>query len=464
MNVSIVGSGYVGLVTGLCLAERGHRVTCVDIDEAKIARLARGILPLHEPGLGELLEAHLGTRFFPTTDLPTAVRESELTLIAVGTPLEDGDINLRYVRAAAASIGSALAGKSDYHMVTVKSTVTPGTTEDVVLPILEATSGKKAGRDFGVGMNPEFLREGEAVDDFRNPDRLVLGAIDERSHDALSRLYADFEGVEQVRTNPRTAEMIKYASNGLFATLISFSNEIGNLCSIAPDVDVVDVLGAVHLDKRISPLSDDGSRINPTMISYLKAGCGFGGSCFPKDVRALINWGAANSRNVPVLRGVLETNERQPDELLKLLRRHFSSLRGVRVAVLGLAFKPGTDDIRESPALRVIPSLVAEGALVCAYDPIANAPVRAALGNDRIEYVDSLRDAVAHADAVVLLTAWAEFQSLPELLSSLDNPPVVVDGRRVLNRKRVRRYEGIGWGGDTAGASVSMRAETDQPV
>ena len=458
MNVSIVGSGYVGLVTGLCLADRGHRVTCVDIDESKIAGLARGKLPLHEPGLGELLERHLATRFFPTTKLATAVQESELTLIAVGTPVENGAINLRYVQAASAAIGSALAGKGDYHVVTVKSTVTPGTTEDVVLPILEAKSGKRAGRDFGVGMNPEFLREGEAVDDFQNPDRLVLGAIDDRTHDAMARLYAGFEGVEHVRTNPRTAEMIKYASNGLFATLISFSNEIGNLCAVAPNVDVVEVLGAVCLDKRISPLASDGSRISPTMISYLKAGCGFGGSCFPKDVRALITWAAENNRNVPVLKGVLETNASQPNELLALLRRHFSSLREVRVAVLGLAFKPGTDDIRESPALRVIPSLAAEGALVTAYDPVANGPVRAALGDDRIAYADSLREAIDRAEAVVLLTAWPEFQILPELLASLQNPPVVVDGRRVLNKKRLHRYEGIGWGGDTTRAADPVPA------
>jgi UDPglucose 6-dehydrogenase len=447
MNISIMGAGYVGLVTGLCLADRGHHVTCVDIDEARIAQLARGVLPVFERGLPELLERHLGVRFFPTTDIAAAVRQSELTLIAVGTPLENGQIGLRHIKAAAVALGRALARTDDYHVVIVKSTVVPGTTEDCIGPILEEFSGRKIGRDLGLGMNPEFLREGEAVSDFQEPDRLVFGAVDERSHDAMARLYKDFVGVTQIRTTPRTAEMIKYTSNALLATLISFSNEIGNLCSVAPGVDVVDVLNAVHGDKRISPFASDGTRITPAVTSYLQAGCGFGGSCFPKDVRALVHWGAENNRSARMLKAVLETNDTQHDELLALLRRHFVSLAGVRIAVLGLAFKPGTDDIRESPALRVIPSLLAVGAQVVAYDPVASGPARAVLGDGGIEYADSLRNAVAGADAIVLLTAWLEFQMLPGLLDGLEPPPVVVDGRRVLDKTRLRRYEGIGWGG-----------------
>ncbi len=449
MNVSIVGAGYVGLVTGLCLAERGHHVTCVDVDAAKVARLCDGILPLYEPGLDALLERQLGKRFFATTELRTAVQASELTMIAVGTPIEDGAISLRFVESAAHAIGQALSDKSDYHVVVVKSTVVPGTTEDCVGPILERASQKKIGVEIGLGMNPEFLREGEAVEDFQDPDRLVLGAVDTRSYEAMARLYAPFGGARQIVTNPQTAEMIKYASNALLATLISFSNEIANLCSAATNVDVVDVLGAVHLDKRISPFAPDRSRITPSITAYLKAGCGFGGSCFPKDLRALIRWGEEHQRPVRVLTAVLDTNEAQAVEVLALLKKHFPDLAGVRVSVLGLAFKAGTDDIRESPALRVIPALANKGAHVIAYDPVAIPGMRLALRGENIQdgdvqYGGSLAEAIELVDAIVLLTAWPEFLQLPELLSGRTDPPVVIDGRRAFEKTRLRRYEGIG--------------------
>jgi UDPglucose 6-dehydrogenase len=444
MNVAIVGAGYVGLVTGLCLAERGHQVRCVDVDASKISQLERGVLPLHEAGVGELLARHLGNRFFPTLDVDDAVARSQITLIAVGTPFEDGAISLKYVGEAAAAVGVALARRPDYHVVVVKSTVVPGTTDDFVRPILERTSGKKCVTDFGLGMNPEFLREGEAVDDFFNPDRIVLGAVDGRTLTVMEELYCSFQGVTLIRTNPSTAEMIKYASNALLATLISFSNEIGNACVAANDVDVVDVLAAVHLDKRITSIDSQGNRIAPGITSYLKAGCGFGGSCFPKDLRALIRWGEEKKIGGHVLSAVLETNEQQPGQVISLLKRHFSSLRGVRVAVLGLAFKPGTDDIRESPALRVIRDLTMEGARVAAYDPVAVPATRRVLRPLAVEFATSLSDVLQAVDAVVLLTAWPEFQELPRLLSTFPQPPVVVDGRRVLDKNRVRRYEGIG--------------------
>jgi UDPglucose 6-dehydrogenase/GDP-mannose 6-dehydrogenase len=462
MNVSIVGAGYVGLVTGLCLADRGHRVTCVDIDAQRVAQLLNGSLPLYEAGLDELFVRHLGKSFFPTLDLARAVHESELTMIAVGTPLEDGGINLQFVADASAAIGGALATKSDYHVVVVKSTVVPGTTDEVVCRILEQASGKKSGRDFGVGMNPEFLREGEAVGDFLKPDRIVLGGSDRRCLDAMDRLYAGFGDVPRIYTNARTAEMIKYASNALLATLISFSNEIGNLCARAAGVDAVDVMHGVHLDRRITSLTSDGIRVTPGITAYLKSGCGFGGSCFPKDVGALIGWAHEHSRPVPLLSAVVETNAKQPGEVIRLLEKHFADLHGIRVAVLGLAFKPGTDDIRESPALRVIAELRSGGADVTVYDPVAQAPARRLLGNERIEYRESLPAAVQDADAVILLTAWPEFQSLSDVLEQLAIAPVVVDGRRVLDKSRIARYEGIGLSRDPrpgARASTATAAE-----
>ncbi|MGE0704971.1 MAG: UDP-glucose/GDP-mannose dehydrogenase family protein [Vicinamibacterales bacterium] len=444
MQVSIVGAGYVGLVTGLCLADRGHHVTCVDVDSRKIVALSRGILPIHEPGLPELLAEHLGRRFVPTTDIVSAVADSNVTMITVGTPLRDGAISLDAVESAAVAIGQALARKDGYHLVIVKSTVVPGTTEGVVRRALEAASGLNAGRDFGLGMNPEFLREGEAVEDFQKPDRIVLGGLDARSLDLMSELYAAFPA-EQVRTNPRTAEMIKYVSNALLATLISFSNEMGNLCSAAPDVDVTDVLGAVHLDKRISPVGPDGQRTVPTITSYLRAGCGFGGSCFPKDVRALISWGAEQGRHPRLLDAVLEINERQPLEVISLLKRRLPDLEGVRVAILGLAFKAQTDDVRESPALRVIQALTSEGARVVAFDPVAMPAARLVLGAG-IEYARSLADAVRDADAVVLLTSWPEFRDLEPIILSQEKAPILVDGRRFYDASLTPCYEGIGLG------------------
>jgi UDPglucose 6-dehydrogenase len=465
MNVSIVGAGYVGLVTGLCLADRGHRVTCVDIDAQRVAQLLGGSLPLYEVGLDELLDRHLGRSFFPTTDLAGAVHESDLTMITVGTPLENGRINLQFVVDASAAIGRALVTKLDYHVVVVKSTVVPGTTDEVVCRILEQTSGKNGGRDFGVGMNPEFLREGEAVADFLKPDRIVLGGTDQRCLDTMNRLYAGFADVPRIYTNTRTAEMIKYASNALLATLISFSNEIGNLCSVAPNVDVVDVMQGVHLDRRITSVTPTGTRVTPGITAYLRAGCGFGGSCFPKDVSALIQWGYDNARSLPLLNAVVETNVNQPGEVVRLLKKHFADLQGVRAAVLGLAFKPGTDDVRESPALRVISELRTGGAEVTAYDPVARLPARRILGNDCIEYRGSLSEAVQDADAVILLTAWPEFQRLPEVLDDLAISPVVIDGRRVLDKARIARYEGIGFSPDShsnaPGSRVPLAVEAD---
>ena len=262
--------------------------------------------------------------------------------------------------------------KDGYHVVVVKSTVVPGTTDELVLTALEKASGKKAGVDFGVGMNPEFLREGEAVGDFMNPDRIVLGGLDERTHRTLQEVYEPFAGVDVVLTNNKTAEMIKYASNSLLATLISFSNEIGNLCSSIGGIDALEVMHGVHLDKRFTPILPSGERITPGFISYLEAGCGFGGSCFPKDVKALIAHGQKHASSMRMLESVIETNQHQPNQVLTRVEKHFPSVEDVDIAVLGLAFKPGTDDMRESPAIPIVNALREKGARIKAYDPVAD--------------------------------------------------------------------------------------------
>lgn len=444
MKVSVVGTGYVGLVSGVCLAEKGHQVTCVDIDQEKVDKINEAIPPIYERGLEELLKKNVPGNLKATPDLHRAVLETELSLIAVGTPFDGNEIDLRYIKEVAHQIGQALRDKSGYHVVVVKSTVVPGTTDEVVRPILEQASGKKAGVDFGVGMNPEFLREGEAIQDFMFPDRIVLGGIDEESIIALEELYSVFEGVDKLRTNPKTAEMIKYTANSLLATMISFSNEIANLCTDLGGIDIVEVMKGVHLDKRLSPILPDGDRIVPSFTTYIEAGCGFGGSCFPKDVKALISHGKKAGRPMQLLDAVIQVNEHQPQQVLALLKKHFPSLKGVHVAILGLAFKPGTDDMRESPAIPIVRELLAEKAIVKAYDPVAKHEAQKLFGNHQIVYCDDLAQTFDNVEVVVLLTRWQEFRHIPELLTHLDPPPLFIDGRRMLDKNSIARYDGIG--------------------
>ncbi len=444
MKISIIGTGYVGLVSGVCMAAKGHDVVCVDLDAAKVDRINQGKSPIHENGLDELLANHCGVNFRATTDLRQAVLDSEVSMIAVGTPFDGDEIDLKYIRAVATQVGTALKEKDSYHVVLVKSTVVPGTTNEVVLPLIEKASGKRAGCDFGIGMNPEFLREGEAVQDFMNPDRIVLGGHDERTLDVLEKLYLPFEGVDQIRTNPRTAEMIKYSANALLATMISFSNEIGNLCASIPDVDVTGVMRGVHLDKRLSPILPDGRRITPSFTTYIEAGCGFGGSCFPKDVKALIAHGRKLGGGMELLDAVVNVNLAQPQRMLDLLEKHFPDVAGLRVAVLGIAFKPGTDDIRESPALPIIESLLASNAKVIAFDPVARGEAEKVFGDGALEFANSVDEAVSDAQAVLLLTRWPEFSGLPAIFAKIDPQPLLIDGRRVISRDAVDRYEGIG--------------------
>ncbi len=376
MKVSVIGTGYVGIVTGVCFAEKGHQITCVDVDQAKVDSINKGVPPIYERGLGDLLKKHVGGRLRASTDLSGAVQQTDLSLIAVGTPFDGREIDLTYIKAVSKEIGQALRNKPGYHVVIVKSTVVPGTTDDVVCPILEEASGKKAGVDFGVGMNPEFLTEGEAVNDFLFPDRIVLGGMDKATIDQQARLYEGFPGVEVLRTNNKSAEMIKYTSNALLATLISFSNEIANLCAAVKDVDVVDVMRGVHTSRYLSVDLPEGKKVQPPIVSFLAAGCGFGGSCFPKDVKALAAHGERLHASMHLLDAVLKVNEQQPQKIIQLLKKHFASLKGVRVSILGLAFRPDTNDMRESPAIPIVRSLLREGAVVKGYDPVATDEAR----------------------------------------------------------------------------------------
>lgn len=444
MKVSIIGTGYVGLVTGVCLAEKGHQVTCVDVDQAKVDSINSGIPPIYERGLEDLLKKHIGGRLRATTDLARAVQETDLSLIAVGTPFDGREIDLTFIKAVSKAIGHALRKKLGYHAVIVKSTVVPGTTDEVVRPILEEASGKKAGVDFGVGMNPEFLTEGEAINDFLWPDRIVLGGMDRATVDQQAGLYEGFPGVEVLRTNNKTAEMIKYTSNALLATLISFSNEIANLCTAVSDVDVVDVMRGVHASRYLSVDLSEGKKVQPPIVSFLAAGCGFGGSCFPKDVKALAAQGERLNTPMHVLDAVLKVNEQQPQKIIQLLKKHFPSLKGLRVSILGLAFRPDTNDMRESPAIPIVRSLLRDGAVVKGYDPVATDEARKIFSAQELQLCETLAEAVSKTDAVVLVTRWDEFRNVPELLAYQNPPPLFVDGRRLVDKGKIARYEGIG--------------------
>ena len=430
MKISVMGTGYVGLVSGTCLAERGHQVTCIDIRSEVVQEINAGRPPIHEIGLDNLLRAARDKGMLSaTTDAKTAILDSDVTLICVGTPTVDGRMDMSQIVAAAKEIGSALASKRGYHVVAVKSTVLPGTTEGPVKAAIESHSGKKVGDGWGLCMNPEFLREGRAVEDFRVPDRIVVGATDSMTAEVFLNVYADFTCPKLV-TTPRTAEMIKYVSNSLLATMISFSNEIGNMCSAVPGVDARLVWKGVHLDRRLTPINGQvGGAAGVT--EYLWHGLGFGGSCFPKDVAALRSFGRTVGEQTRMLDAVLDINADQPLRMVALLEKELN-LAGKTVAVLGLAFKPGTDDLRESPALPLVAELRKKGAKVLVHDPIAMPHAKKRPEFRDVVFAEDWAEALRKSDACCLVTAWPEYRNIqPTNFQKLMTRALVIDGRGV---------------------------------
>lgn len=444
MRIAVIGTGYVGLVSGACLAEVGHDVICVDIDPRKIELLRSGQPGIHEPGLAELLAKHAGGSLDGTTDLAEAVQQSDVVLIAVGTPFDGTQMDITAIQAVSREVGRALCAHPGYCVVAVKSTVVPGTTDGVVLPLLEQESGRRAGVDFGVAMNPEFLTEGRAVEDFLHPDRIVLGGVDERSTSVMAELYEPFAGTPVLRTNTRTAEMIKYASNTLLSTLISLSNEIANLSSTIGGIDAAAVMKGAHLSRYLTVKTSAGERITAPLASFFYPGCGFGGSCLPKDTKALAAVGQQQKSAMHLLEAVIDVNEAQPARLIDIVRRHFSDLNGLRIGVLGLAYRPDTDDMRESPAIPIVHALIEAGAVLQAYDPAARNTACAVFGDTPLTICEDLESVVEGVQALLLITRWAEFERLPEILSAMDQPPLLIDGRRMLNPADFTRYDGIG--------------------
>ncbi|WP_416839717.1 UDP-glucose 6-dehydrogenase AglM [Haloferax sp. DFSO52] len=429
MKLSIVGSGYVGTTIAACFADLGHDVVNVDIDEDIVDSINAGVAPIHEPGLDELVEQYAGNRLRATTDYDE-ILDTDATFLALPTPSnEDGSIGLGAMNAAAESLGETLSKKDGYHLVVTKSTVIPTTTEEVIAPRIEAASGKTVGEEFDIGMNPEFLREGTAVEDFLDPDKIVLGANTDRAHETLDAIFdplvqrADDPAV--IKTGIREAEMIKYANNAFLASKISLANDLANICKEF-GVDSYEVLEAIGLDSRI------GS-------AFLAAGLGWGGSCFPKDTAAII--AAARSRGYEprLLQAAVDVNDQQPHRMLELLGDRFDP-RGKRVAVLGLSFKPGTDDIRESRAIPLIDALLDAGADVVGYDPVAVESMREKFPS--IEYTTTAADALAGADAALVATDWDEFAALDDEFDEM-REPIVIDGRRIVTRRDGIDYESL---------------------
>lgn len=446
-RIVVIGSGYVGLVTGACLADKGFDVVCADKNPEIVKKINSAVAPIHEKGLGDVLRRTVETGTLRAVEsAKEALYGADVAFIAVGTPFNGAEIDLSQIKSACADLAPWLATAKKRPVVVVKSTVVPTTAELVVIPLLEKLSAKKNGVDFGVCSNPEFLREGNAVEDFNNPDRIVVGGLDLWAVEKVRKIYA-WADAPFVATNPRTAEMIKYASNSLLATLISFSNEIANLAYAAGGIDVKEVTAGLHLDFRLNP-SVDGRRLNPNILTYIEAGCGFGGSCFPKDVSSLVSFAKSLDAPAGLLEKVMEINKKQPLRVLELVRNSTGALAGKKTAVLGLAFKPDTSDTRESPSITVVRELLREGADVIAYDPLVGREFNKIEGCGALRHADGWREAVTGASAAVVMTRWDEFNEITEEeLVRLMAKPVLVDARRFFDRKKFSKitYAGIGY-------------------
>ena len=425
MKIAIVGTGYVGLVTGTCFAEMGTEVFCVDVNTEKIENIKKGIIPIYEPGLEDMVHRNQQAgRLHFTTDLTECLDEVEVLFSAVGTPPdEDGSADLKYVLEVARTVGRNM---KKHILVVTKSTVPVGTAKKVRRAIQEELDKRGVEIEFDVASNPEFLKEGAAISDFMSPDRVVVGVESERAEELMTRLYRPFllNNFRVIFMDVPSAEMTKYAANAMLATRISFMNDIANLCEII-GADVNMVRKGIGSDNRI------GNR-------FLYAGIGYGGSCFPKDVKALINTAKQNNYPMRILQAVEEVNDEQKSLLFHKLEKHFNGdLKGKRIAIWGLAFKPETDDMREAPSLVLIEKLLAAGCEVYAYDPVAVEESKRRIG-DAIHYAKDIYDAVVDADALMLVTEWKEFR-MPSwsAIKKLMATPLVLDGRNIYDIKEM---------------------------
>ena len=429
MNIAIVGTGYVGLVSGTCFSDMGINVTCVDVDQTKIDNLKKGIIPIYEPGLEEMVKKNIKAgRLKFETDLTRVLDDVDVVFSAVGTPPdEDGSADLKYVLAVARTIGQNI---NKYTVIVTKSTVPVGTAAKVKATIQEELNRRGVNIEFDVASNPEFLKEGAAIKDFMSPDRVVVGVESERARKIMTRLYKPFMLVNDrmIFTDIPSAEMIKYAANAMLATRISFMNDIANLCELV-GADVNMVRKGIGSDNRIGK-------------KFLYPGCGYGGSCFPKDVKALIKTAEKAGYSMRVLKAVEEVNNRQKEVLFDKLLKHFNgNISGKTIAIWGLAFKPETDDMREAPSLILIDKIINAGGKVKVYDPIAIEECQRRIG-DKVTYGNDMYDAALDADALLLVTEWREFR-FPNfaILSKVMKNKVIIDGRNIYDRNELDQHE-----------------------
>jgi len=440
-RISVIGGGHVGLVSAVCFAERGYDTILCERDVEKAELIRAGNPPFFEPDLEGLLRRTIDAgKLKIYSSIKDSVSDSEIIFVAVGTPNKpDGSIDLTPIETASAEIGEALRGKVGYCLVVIRSTVVPGTTGNLVKPTIERHSGKKAGEEFGLAMQPEFLREGSAIEDTLNPDRIVVGEYDKRSGGLLEGFYLEFHKGRAppiIRMNLASAEMVKYASNAFLATKISFINQIANICEKITGVDVTRIADAMGMDERIGR-------------KFLDAGAGFGGSCFGKDLSALIAFSKQLGYEPALLQGVLDVNERQALHIVELARGQLGDLYQKRIAILGLSFKPNTDDVRDAPSVRIIERLFKETVSIVVYDPLAMKNIRGIFGN-RIDYASSAKHSLSGADCCIIVTEWDEFRKMtPKDFIENMRRPVLINGRKIYDPVEFGgslNYVGVGLG------------------
>ena len=438
-TVSVFGLGHVGLATAVCAAKKEYKVVGIDIDETRLQQIRNGVSPFFEPSLNEYLKMTVN-RMLSVTNDPRSSGEADLAFLTVGTPgTQDGNVNLSYLRSAAAAIGRSIRDTNVEQLIVVKSTVPPGTTR-ALAGVLERESGKLAGKGFRLCFNPEFLREGSAIHDTEFPDRIVLGSDDLQAVERVEGFYKELHGKDLpcvIRTSYENAELIKYANNAFLATKVSFINCIANICERLSHTDVKTIAAGIGLDSRIGP-------------EFLRAGLGWGGSCFPKDLAALVAFARASGYGPLLIEAAVATNQMQPSRVVDFAKKALLSLSGKRVALLGLAFKPNTDDMREAVSIPIVKMLLAEGAKVIAYDPAALGGARA-IFRDMIEYAKDAKECIDDADCCIIVTDWDEFRGIPpSLFKERMRRPVLIDGRRIYNAAEFLRsgiaFYGIGLG------------------
>ena len=439
MNIGIIGAGYVGITTGICLADIGHRIHVYDIDEQKISQLQNKKMPFFESGLQNLLEKVIDTKSLTiSSNLDEIIQNTDGCFICVGTPTTQGKIDLTQITESVTAIADSINhhNKNNY-VIIIRSTVVPTTTATQILPILK---NKLSENNFGLCIAPEFLREGVALEDFMNPDKIVIGSRKKIDSLFVEEIFKSFkENCEFIHTNYETAELIKYSNNAFFSTLISFSNEISNIAEKLPNVDSYHILKALILDKRITTIKNN-DKIIPRLASYLIPGCGFGGSCFPKDVKAILNFANIHNVKTPLLKAVLEINDERPQKMVLLCESILKSLKNKKISILGLTFKPDTDDVRSSPSLDAIKLFIEKDSKISVYDPIIKKTPNILATYPNCIISQTIEESLRDSDAALLFTNWSEFKNIDgDFLKKFMKNPIIIDGRGFLDEKKFQK-------------------------